>query len=86
MAKLTKKEQEWLEEFQAVLDRCPSNRLAFYTTGDPTVTVYDYRMNEKICSEVDSRSMYNDFGPAAHHLGAILGVLRFPNNVASTAG
>ena len=33
MSKLTNKEKKWFEKAQAVLNDCPSDRIAFYTIG-----------------------------------------------------
>lgn len=38
--KLTKKEREWVAEVNAVLSRCPSDRLIFFTGGDPNIGIY----------------------------------------------
>lgn len=46
--KLTKAEQKWVDELQAVLDRCPSERLGFYTIGDNNVFLYDLTHSEAI--------------------------------------
>lgn len=76
----TVRELKWLAEVQAVLDRCPSKRLGFYTIGDREVTVYDKRFDAAI--DASGR----DFGPAAYDLDAILGGISFPSNVHSTSG
>ena len=39
--KLTKAESAWLDELEAVMSRCPSERLQCYTTGDNDLTFYD---------------------------------------------
>lgn len=39
--RLTKAENEWLDELEAVMQRCPSKRLQCYTTGDTNLTFYD---------------------------------------------
>ena len=38
---LTKKEQAWLDDLEAVMLRCPSKRLASYTIGDNDLMFYD---------------------------------------------
>lgn len=38
--KLTKKEREWVAEVNEVMSRCPSDRLMFFTGGDPDVGIY----------------------------------------------
>lgn len=39
--KLTPAEAKWLKDFQALMDTCPSKRLAAYTVGDPDLVIYD---------------------------------------------
>lgn len=83
--KLTKKEQAWVDEVNAVLARCPSKRLGFATTGDPVVYIYD-RTKEKAIDTLTDRGSW-DFVPAAGHLGHLSGeTLDFPACVQSTAG
>lgn len=85
MSKLTKQEREWLNEVQAVLNKCPSYRLGFYTTGDSSVTVFDDNKAYEINSYVDNNRV--DYCTAAHAVDALLGFeLHFPNQVLSTAG
>lgn len=85
MAKLTKKEQAWLDEFQAVLNRCPSNRLGFYTIGDPCLNVYDRSKEAEIDALMD-RNNGTDFCTATRHLDADFTTIDFPAAVHSTAG
>jgi len=55
MAKLTKKEQAWIDELQAVLDRCPSpKKIGFYTIGDPSICLYDLRRDKEVQAALDS--------------------------------
>ncbi|WP_199634929.1 hypothetical protein JEM67_16170 [Serratia sp. PAMC26656] len=84
MAKLTKKEQAWLDELQEVLNRCPSKRLGFYTMGDNDVFVYDVKKETEISRIMDRDN--DDFGPAVDKANANLGGLFFPAQVHSTAG
>jgi hypothetical protein len=39
--KLTTAEKKWVDELQAVLNKCPSKRLGAYTTGDADLKIYD---------------------------------------------
>lgn len=50
--KLTKKEQDWLKGVQKALDRCPSDRIGFFTIGDNTVYLYDLK-HEAFIDEQD---------------------------------
>lgn len=38
---LTKKEQDWLQSLEDLLNKCPSKRLTFVVGGDPDITVVD---------------------------------------------
>ncbi|MGO2724819.1 MAG: hypothetical protein ACTH97_07075 [Raoultella ornithinolytica] len=52
-SKLTKKEQAWIDEVNAVLARCPSpKKIGFYTIGDPVIGLYDKR-HESECLDGD---------------------------------
>lgn len=54
MAKLTKKEQAWVDEVNAVLARCPSpEKIGFFTIGDPVIGLYDLRRDKKISDSND---------------------------------
>lgn len=81
MAKLTKAEKKWLEEVQEVLNRCPSDRIGFYTTGDCTVFTWDL-------DKADAVNNHRcDFSEAVKKERAGFSVtLEFPAQVESTAG
>ncbi|SUI70764.1 hypothetical protein [Serratia liquefaciens] len=83
MAKLTKKERQWLDELQEVLNRCSSKRLGFATAGDRDITVYDSSYSELIFKTLEHEG--GDYIPTATKLGAVLGVINFPSQVESTA-
>ena len=83
MADLTLKEKQWLQRVQKALDSCPSNRLGFYTSGDPTISIFDATRETEINEIMDCTG--RDFGPTATELDAQLGQLTFPNAVLSTA-
>lgn len=54
MAKLTKKEQAWVNEVNAVLERCPSpEKIGFFTVGDSAVGLYDLRHDKEISDTND---------------------------------
>jgi hypothetical protein len=38
---LTAAETKWLDKLQALLDKCPSERLGAFTIGDPSLSIYD---------------------------------------------
>ncbi len=82
---LTDIERKWLNKLQKVLNECPSDRLGFYTIGDPMVTVYDRTKEAAIINRQDKSC--DDFGAAVTHCGADLNAyLTFPAQVASAAG
>lgn len=86
MSKLTKAERSWVADVQAVLDRCPSKRLGFYTTGDPTVTLWDRNKADDVFNALDSREA-GEFCSAVEVAGAGFDAsFDFPNAVESTAG
>lgn len=81
MAKLTTAERKWLAEVQSVLDRCPSDRIGFFTTGDCTVYTWDTDKTD----EVNNHRC--DFHDAVKKERAGFSVsLNFPAQVESTAG
>jgi hypothetical protein len=84
MSELTPEEAAWVKKMNALLKKCPSDRLGFYTIGDPRVEIYDRSFE----GEIDDIMMNSnkDFGPTVDEVGARLGTLKFPNNVAATAG
>lgn len=87
MAKLTKKEQAWIDELQAVLDRCPSpKKIGFYTIGDPNISLYDLRRDKEVQAALDSRAS-SDWCTAVASVGAGFDeTIDFPSGVLSTAG
>lgn len=87
MAKLTKKEQAWVDELQAVIDRCPSpKKIGFYTIGDPNIHLYDLRKYMAVVEALDTGEA-SDWYPACRVAGACIeGSIDFPSPVESTAG
>ena len=83
---LTRTERAWLAEFQAVLDRCPSTRIGFYSIGDANLGLYDATREQEIGEELDVNG--GEWGSAAARLKADFDqlTLRFPTAVQSTAG
>lgn len=85
MAKLNKKERAWLDELQDVLNRCPSERLGFYTVGDPQINVYDRSKELEIERVMDASE--KDWCGCVLIAGANFDEwLDFPAPVHSTAG
>lgn len=84
-SRLTKAEEKWIERVQALLDDCPSKRLAAYTIGDNCITIYDGSKEAVINAAMDSNSD-TDHCNAVDDCDAGLTSLRFPFLVHSTAG
>ncbi|QNQ52338.1 hypothetical protein [Serratia liquefaciens] len=84
MAKLNKKERAWLDELQEVLNRCPSERLGFFTTGDTVIHVYDRSKDQEIDAHQDRHG--RDYCHSVMALDADFCDLSFPAAVHSTAG
>lgn len=87
MTTSSKKDQAWLDELQAVLNRCPSpKKIGFYTIGDPTVFLYDLRKVKEVENALDTGKA-SDWSPACSVVGAHIDeVIIFPSPVESTAG
>ena len=87
MATLNKKERAWIDELQAVLDRCPSpKKIGFYTIGDPNINLYDLRRIDEVMEALDSRQS-SDWCIAVQDIGAGFDEhIDFPSAVESTAG
>lgn len=81
---MTPEERKWIKKLQKVLDQCPSDRIGFYTVGDPHVTVYDRSKEGAINQTLDSGS--GEFANAVDDNNAWLGSLNFPSQVHSTSG
>ncbi|CAM3299188.1 hypothetical protein SB6411_02091 [Klebsiella spallanzanii] len=87
MAKLTKKEQAWVDEVNAVMARCPSpKKIGFYTIGDPSIALYDLRRIGEVMARLDGRAS-SDWCTAVQNIGAGFDeTIEFPSAVESTAG
>ncbi|ECC3629195.1 hypothetical protein JJH17_002494 [Salmonella enterica subsp. enterica serovar Weltevreden] len=84
-AKLTPAEKAWVKKLNKLLAECPSDRIAFATTGDCDVSLFDVTLYDDIFNEVESRG--GEFIPSAGRIGALFDeVLTFPNQVESTTG
>lgn len=84
MAKLNKKERAWLDELQEVLNRCPSERLGFFTIGDPIIYVYDRSKDQEIDDHQDRHN--REYCHSVRALDADFCDLDFPAAVHSTVG
>ncbi|EBV5994629.1 hypothetical protein LBY46_003228 [Salmonella enterica subsp. enterica serovar Muenchen] len=85
MATLTKQEKAWVKKLNKLLAECPSNRIAFATTGDCEVSLFDVTRYDEIFDEAEKEK--GEFIPSAMRIGATFNeCLTFPNQVESTAG
>lgn len=84
MSNLTAEEAAWLKKLQRVLGKCPSDRLGFFTIGDPYVSVYDKEYQGQIDNLMDDGK--TDFCTAVDKLDAGLATIDFPSHVHATAG
>jgi hypothetical protein len=84
-SKLTKEEKSWLRKVQNLLNQCPSERLGFYTLGDPCLFVYDRSKDAEISKHNDS-TQAGDFGHGVEEFDASFDTLKFPSSVHSVAG
>lgn len=81
MSKLTKAEKAWIAEVQAALDKCPSDRIGFFTTGDCSVYLWDMDKADAV------NARREDFCSAVSAEKAGFSVdITFPAQVESTAG
>ncbi|MDX5979585.1 hypothetical protein [Vreelandella alkaliphila] len=85
MAKLTKAEAAWLKKLQAVIDECPSKRLAAFTVGDARITLYDGSNQAQILAIQDANPS-EEFGNAVEAADATLAHVPFPFQIHSVAG
>lgn len=83
--KATKAEQKWINELQAVIDKCPSKRLTSYTIGDNFITfVHEKKVEDQLGTYPQHREP--DYCIAAQEANAEIGSITFPFSVQSTAG
>lgn len=81
---ITAEEARWIKRLQKVLRECPSDRLGFYTIGDPSIEIYDKRFDQEIGDIQASGDI--DFCQAVERLDVHIGRVVFPSNVQSTVG
>jgi hypothetical protein len=82
---LGKEEMAWLKKLQKVLNSCPSQRMAAYTTGDNILTLYDVAADDS--EEANLLHTNNrDWCHVVYDTGCELGVLKFPFAVHATSG
>lgn len=85
MAKLTKAEAAWVKKLQAVIDECPSKRLAAFTVGDADIRLYDGSKQAQILAIQDA-SPGMEFGNAVEEADAELMHVPLPFQIHSVAG
>ncbi|PWD66545.1 hypothetical protein [Pectobacterium parmentieri] len=85
MSELTKEEKAWVKKVNALLAKCPSTRIGFYTIGDGTVFLFDANYQDEISNIMDNS--HSDWSYCVYAAGAGFSeVLEFPNPVESVAG
>ena len=86
MSKLTQAERKWIVKVQKVLNECPSDRMGFFTIGDPDVCIYDLSKHPEVSDLMDS-GKGSDFCTCVDKADADFHIsLVFPSPVESTAG
>lgn len=81
---LTIDEARWVKKFQALMKKCPSNRLGAFTTGDPEITLYDKTV---LSTYLDSnRRDERDEVVIHHELGTMLASINMPFKVDTLCG
>lgn len=86
---LTAEELKWLRTLQKHLDKCPSGRLASYTTGDNSLFFYDRLVRDEWVAQHESRRVDLEIDELTliPKAGADLDfVLQFPFQVAGLVG
>ncbi|GLY59706.1 hypothetical protein Pcaca05_05640 [Pectobacterium carotovorum subsp. carotovorum] len=85
MSELTKEERAWVKKVNALLEKCPSSRIGFYTIGDATVFLFDETYQNEISNFMDNSNA--DWAECVEIIGAGFSEqLKFPNPVESVAG
>ncbi|ERK06092.1 hypothetical protein L580_2776 [Serratia fonticola AU-P3(3)] len=63
MSKLTAEEKKWVKQVNALLKKCPSKRIGFYTIGDDSIGLYDKDYQDEIdAADVDLVPALNKTG------------------------
>jgi len=81
---LTKKERAWLKRLEKLLMNPPTDRIGFYTIGDPDLTAYDQSRNDELSLHMDASD--GDFCQSVDKLGAGFGHVKSACPIHSTAG
>ena len=82
---LTAAETKWLDKFQDLMNKCPSERLGAFTTGDPYLSIYDkvyfdaFRESEGFYTEQDDVHVHES-------LSTVLYVVDMPFQVDGICG
>lgn len=77
---LTKEEKSWVKKMNTLAAKCPSDRLGFFSTGDPCVGIYDK-------SRVDANSIEGDLVSVAQNEDAMArDLIWFPSQIHAVCG
>ncbi|MBO1561834.1 hypothetical protein [Yersinia pseudotuberculosis] len=85
MGKLTAAEKKWVKEVNALLAKCPSKRIGFYTIGDNNVMLYDAEQFKDKGLEDDHRDLIAVLADHGLAFGQAFD-LDFPNAVEGVCG
>ncbi|GAB6071582.1 hypothetical protein JCM30760_26800 [Thiomicrorhabdus hydrogeniphila] len=83
--KLNKTERKWLNDFQKLMNNCPSERFSAYTIGDNEIVIIDADKENQINDLLDKGDVL-DFCVGASKLDAVIERIGMPFVVNSTAG
>ncbi|CNH83583.1 Uncharacterised protein [Yersinia frederiksenii] len=85
MNKLTAAEKKWVKQVNALLAKCPSKRLGFYTIGDNDVMLYDAEQFEYKGLMDDHRDLIHTLEDHELKFDDAFN-LKFPNDVEGVCG
>jgi len=73
---LSNEERQWVAELQAIINKCPSDRLAAYAIGDNIVTLYDRPTVQAYQQQYPEEAVHTV--QAHRKLGTVLGYITMP--------
>jgi hypothetical protein len=81
LAELNLEEKKWVKQVNAVLAKCPSSRIGFYTIGDTSIGLYDRTYQDVIDAADDD--LVIALARTGHQFDEHL---NFPDNVQGVCG
>lgn len=82
---LTDAERKWVQEFNRMLQACPSRRLGAATAGDARLTIYDREQEKQHTDRDRFDASKGDFIPWLTQRGLVLADVYATFNIDSTA-